>query len=284
MAYDLSNFQLTPGGPVYSIQDQYIDNLIKNFPEDNPYIHNAIPRNVSIQKYFDDGTLYDRIYSGTFEDLFIGDWWNAGYGGVNMIFRIAGFDTLIGTGDTQLTTHHAVIVPDESFELCMMNKADTTVGGYKGSYANKTVIGDPATSGGTSTVNQKLYSTFGRHLLTTRELLTTSVDADATAVRSAGGYGSSNGWEWTSCQAILMSEVELLGTHVAGSSALDDGVSNMQLPLFRTMPYTINYHSYNMWLRSISHNGYFCMCGENHYLATGLATRQCWVRPRFVID
>ena len=83
---------------------------------------------------------YNAIDAGTFDDLYIGDYWTIN--GVN--WRIAAFDYYYNTGDTNCTTHHVVVVPDttlysaqyhitESGEYESGTTANTTAGGYQGS-------------------------------------------------------------------------------------------------------------------------------------------------------
>src|SRR5699024_9521029 len=48
---------------------------------------------------------YAAIAAGTFDDLYIGDYWTIG----GVTYRIAAFDYYLHTGDTPCTDHHAVI-------------------------------------------------------------------------------------------------------------------------------------------------------------------------------
>ena len=94
----------------------------------NAGAHNAIYRGKNL------GTAvttaqYNAIKAGTFDDLYIGDYWVIN--GVN--WRIAAFDYYYRCGDTDLTTHHAVIVPDSSLYNHVMNDTNITEGGYVGS-------------------------------------------------------------------------------------------------------------------------------------------------------
>lgn len=69
------------------------------------------------------------IQNGTFNDLFIGDYWTIG--GVNWV--IADMDYWYNCGDTAFTKHHLVIVPNKVLYNSQMNPTNTTVGGYVGS-------------------------------------------------------------------------------------------------------------------------------------------------------
>ena len=284
----ISKIQVGTNGSSYELGDvdarSWIDSY--GFLPNNPYLHNAIPRGKNIQEYFDNGSLYTKISNGTFEDLFIGDYWKAKYNGVEKTFRIAGFNIYnirTHTSDSYTLGNHAVIVPDEILGSCEMNQTNTTVGGYRGSYANKTVIGDPATSGGTSTVNQCLRSIFGNHLLTIKEYLYYSMTDSYNSAAGMGFRGVATISVITDCQAIPMSEVELYGSSIYGSRRGETGFYVTQLPLFRLMPQMKNPGNYNFWLRTISSTEGFCVCGRDGSPRYSIPTGEHDVRPRFVI-
>ena len=69
------------------------------------------------------------IKAGTFNDLYIGDYWTIG--GVN--YRIAGFDYFYGVGDTECKVHHIVLVPDACLYSQKFEETNTTKNGYYGS-------------------------------------------------------------------------------------------------------------------------------------------------------
>lgn len=104
----------------------------------NAGAHNAIYRGKSLGSTVTTAQ-YAAIKAGTFDDLYIGDYWTIG--GVN--YRIAAFDYYLNSGDTNCTTHHVVIVPDTCLYNAQMHNtssggwesgaANTTAGGYVGS-------------------------------------------------------------------------------------------------------------------------------------------------------
>ena len=83
--------------------------------------------------------LSAKVTSGDFSGLHIGDYITkkvkvGSYQERELDFVIAGFDYFLGMGDTELTTHHLVMVPDTAFfETMKMNDTATTAGGYYGS-------------------------------------------------------------------------------------------------------------------------------------------------------
>src|SRR5690554_4023945 len=72
---------------------------------------------------------YTAISSGTFTDLYIGDYWTIN--GIN--WRIAAFNYYRNTGDSLIPGNHIVVVPDQSLYSHVMNDTNTTEGGYTGS-------------------------------------------------------------------------------------------------------------------------------------------------------
>ena len=87
------------------------------------------------------------IRAGTFENIYVGKTWtfhNVLYTYVNEndentsdtysgTMRAADCDYFLRCGDTDLTAHHVVVVPDENLFEAKMNDTATTTGGYVGS-------------------------------------------------------------------------------------------------------------------------------------------------------
>ena len=71
---------------------------------------------------------YAAIAAGTFDDLYIGDYWTIG----GVTYRIAAFDYYLQTGDTPCMDHHAVIVPDGGMYDAAMNDSNTPTGDIMG--------------------------------------------------------------------------------------------------------------------------------------------------------
>ena len=271
-----------------------------------------------ITSYYQDGSIYRRLTgnykSGSsgdkyslFEDLFVGDYFQMSRAisapnqdsqyattGTSWV-TIAGIDTLMSTGDQSsgVTYHHLVLVPGKGIDASeknhfgrkRMNATDVTTGGYVGSEMNTATIGEVVSAGSTAegaTINQQLYAEFGSHLKTTRELLSNAVDA--TLVNNLGSAtGASNVWAWISCQAVLMSEVEVYGATVFGSSGYDVGNACVQLPLFRNKRAMNNRQSY-WWLKAVASAALFCLVYNNGTANCNYAGHtHAYVRPRFVI-
>ena len=239
--------------------------------------HNSIFVDEDITSLYESGELYTRISNGTFDGLFVGMHFTAQYDGKPVVFRIAGFDIYLNNGDTALTRHHAVIVPDSALCNAQMNASNTTEGAYYGSkMRNETILG----SGG---VDEKLTATFGSHLLSFRELLSNTMDPNSVSGGYPGYKGASSNWAWYDSKSDLMSEVEVYGSAICGSSFFDVGTAKAQLPLFALAPHLINPGRFTWWLRAVVSSTIFAIVDYNGHAYFSYASDTLGVRPRFLI-
>jgi hypothetical protein len=122
--------------------------------------HNSIYRG----KYLGDEVTADQyiaIAAGTFDDMYIGDYWiiHDDLTNKDITWRIAHFDYWLHCGDTETTTHHVVVVPDTILYSAPMNKTNVTTGGYIHSLMRGGVTHqDTFTGDGTKTVFTLSYS------------------------------------------------------------------------------------------------------------------------------
>lgn len=233
--------------------------------------HNSIFRGKNVTSYLTDGSLFTRISSGSFEDLFVGDYIVKN----NITWRIAGFDVYLHKGDTELTKHHAIIVPDKHLTTAQMNSSNTTVGGYVASSMYTNTL--------PSILDTYITPVFGSHVIEIRNLLTKGINA--TGYNRYGiNSGCSNDWAWYSRKVDLMNEVQVFGSIVWSSSGYETGSDNCQLPLFRLAPEFITNRSYWYWLRNITNASCFAFVDNNGYSNNGIASATGGVRPCFYID
>lgn len=233
--------------------------------ENNAGAHNAIYRG----KYL--GNTYTAaqqaaVAAGTFDDLFIGDYWTIG--GVN--YRIAGFDYYLNNGDTACATHHMIVVPDTQLYTHVMNDTNVTEGGYYGSKMRTSWLNQAKTTA---------ESAFGAsHILSHREYLTNAVS-----------NGRPSGGSWYDCTVELMSERMVYGNGIF--MPVSDGtnvpsnytVSKGQLPLFLYRHDLIGNRE-NWWLRDVITAAYFAAVyhnGDTTYLSAGYALG---VRPAIPVS
>lgn len=233
--------------------------------------HNSVFRGKNITSYLDDGTLFTRISDGSFDDLFVGDYIIKN----SITWRIAGFDVYLHKGYTELTKHHAIIVPDKHLATAQMNDTNITTGGYVASAMYTTTL--------PSVLDTYITPVFGTHVLEISNLLTNGINSSGYN-RFGTNSGCSNSWDWYSRKLDLMNEVQVFGSIVWSSSGYDIGSDNCQLPLFRLAPEYITNRSYWYWLRSITTASAFAGVTNNGNSIYSIASATGGVRPCFYID
>lgn len=176
------------------------------------------------------------IATGTFEDLPIGAYWTLN----GTVYRIAHHDYYLRTGDTECTSHHIVVVPDNSMYNAAMNDTSTTTGGYVNSKMRTTNL---------ATALSTFETDFGvAHILNHRILITNAVSSD----------GQASGWAWADSKVDLMSENMVFGHPVWGKAGYETGVERGQLALFSLYPEYIQKQRLWYWLRSVYSESRFC--------------------------
>jgi hypothetical protein len=240
----------------------------------NAGAHNAIYRGKSLGSTVTTAQ-YAAIKAGTFDDLYIGDYWTIG--GVN--YRIAAFDYYLNSGDTSCTTHHVVIVPDTCLYNAQMHNtssggwesgaANTTAGGYVGSDMYKSNLEQAKTT---------IKSAFSGHVLKHRIYLTNAV-----------ANGRASGGAWCDSEVDLMCEQMVYGSGIF--SPVSDGsnvpanyrVEKSQLPLFQHEPSRICDRA-TWWLRDVITASDFAYVNVNGSANYGNASNSFGVRPAFCIS
>lgn len=260
-----------------ALQDGDGNVIVSTYPQiqSNAGYHNSVYRGKDITDKFTSGTLFANISNGTFEDLFVGDYFTATCNGVSTNWRLAGFDIYYHCGDTALTRHHAVVIPDHALLRANMNADHVTTGAYKGSRMYAETIPDLATKIGTMVGTS--------HLIQYRDLLTTAT-ASVTSGAYGGWTGASSNWEWTDTTVRLCNEVDVYGTRVLSSSFYDVGMACVQLPLFVLNPaLRVEANRDWWWLSTVGASATFCDVsdyGDANYV---WAAAVGGVRPRFLI-
>lgn len=240
----------------------------------NAGAHNAIYRGKSLGSTVTTAQ-YAAIKAGTFDDLYIGDYWTIG--GVN--YRIAAFDYYLNSGDTSCTTHHVVIVPDTCLYNAQMH--NTSSGGYEGGAANTTAggyVGSDMYKSNLEQAKTTIKSAFSGHVLKHRIYLTNAV---------ANGRASDGAW--CDSEVDLMCEQMVYGSGIF--SPVSDGsnvpanyrVEKSQLPLFQHEPSRICNRN-NWWLRDVITASTFARVGGYGNADCGGASDSRGVRPAFCIS
>lgn len=241
-----------------------VNTILAQLTYDNAGAHNSIYRGKNLGTTVTE-EQWEAISSGTFTDLYIGDYWVIG--GVN--WRIAAFDYYLNCGDTSFTKHHAVIVPDTCLYNAQMNTTNVTTGAYKGSAmytANLTQA--------KSTINSAFGSS---HVLSHRIYLS-----------NATSNGRASAGEWTDSTVDLMCEHMVYGSGIF--SPVSDGsnvpnnyrVEKGQLPLFALEPSRICNRA-AWWLRDVITAAGFALVTYGGLAYFTNASFSYGVRPAFCI-
>lgn len=197
--------------------------------------HNGIFRGKDLTNIYTIDEICERISNGTFEDLYIGDYFDVIISTeytANEVVRcvLAGFDYYWNNGNIAFTNHHAVIVPKNCFnKIAQMNSTNTTVGGFVNSYMWKTVL---------PIYTKALQSALNNHILSHKTILTKSIDENINSNAGAGIKGASNDCGSYDTLLSLLSEIQIHGSNIRSSSFYDIGHDDLQLPLFALDPTT----------------------------------------------
>ena len=208
---------------------------------------------------------WQEIANGTFDDMYIGDYWEIG----GVTYRIAAFDYYMHTDDFDTYTHHVTLVPDKSMYEHVMNDSNVITGGYVGSKMYTTGLDDAK-----ATINNAFGAT---HILSHRQYLCNAVS-----------NGNPSGGSWYNSTVELMTEQNVYGGKVY--SAVNNGstvpalytVDKSQYPLFAFRPDLIS-NRQSFWLRDVVPDAYFAsVLGDGRAGCSGAST-SFGVRPAFSI-
>ena len=236
----------------------------------NAGFHNSINRGKKLGTSVS-ADQYAAISAGTFEDMFIGDYWE-----INSIkWRIAAFDYWFGYGDTACATHHVLIVPDSCLASGIkMNNSNVTTGAYIGcdyyTGANSNT--------GKATAKSAIEAAFGAgHILSHREYLKNAV---------TNGYESAGAWYDSTFE--LMTEQMVYGCKVFGNCINGTNIpasytiDTAQLPLFALDHSKICIRA-DWWLRGVVSGALFALVDSDGYCNYTGASGADGIRPAFAI-
>lgn len=199
------------------------------------------------------------IVAGTFDDLFVGDYWVIN----GVTWRIADFDTYYNTGSTAFTSHHVVVVPDANLYTDKWNSTASTSMGYVGCSLRTNI---QATGG----AEEMFVSAFG----------STHVLSYSANYPSAYTNGVATNRAWANARVELLSEIEVFGEQICGAAGgiYEAGASLRQLSLFR-----LNYNFINTrqgwWLRNVASSANAARMTNTGIITSNAANVEYGVRP-----
>lgn len=226
--------------------------------------HNAIYRGKNLGSSVT-AAQYAAIAAGTFDDLYIGDYWEIS--GVK--YRIAAFDYYLTTGDTACNTHHVTVVPDTQLYTHCMNDTNITTGAY---------VGSKMYTEGLTQAKATINTAFGEaHILNHRQYLQNAV---------TDGYASAASWYDSTVE--LMTEQNVYGCKIFGNvsngTALPNNytIDKSQYPLFAFRPDLISNRQW-FWLRDVVSAALFAFVDAGGFAGYSDASYAYGVRPAFSI-
>lgn len=233
-------------------------------PMANAGFHNSVYRGKSLGSAVT-AAQWAAIKAGTFEDMYIGDYWTIG--GIN--YRIAAFDYYYKTGDTSCETHHVVLVPDTSMYTHVMNDTNITDGAY---------VGSKMYTAGLTQAKTTVNNAFGSaHILKYRQYL-----------QNATSNGISTGGAWYDSTVELMTEQNVYGCKIFGDVVHGTTFPNnytidkSQYPLFAFRPDMISNRQW-FWLRDVANASGFALVDSYGLADYNSASFANGVRPAFSI-
>ena len=202
------------------------------------------------------------IRAGKFELVRTGGYWTIN----DRKYWAAHADYRLNCGDTALTTHHMLVIPDKSFYNHAMNDTNDTTGSYYGSKMKTSGLADALAT---------IKADFGAdHILSYRIILANAVS-----------NGASSGWAWYDSQIDLMNEKMVYGSHAWGGGSqngYDTGIDKSQLALFQARPDLITNRD-SWWLRDVRSATAFCLVFNGGLADPWAASGSFGVRPAFLI-
>ena len=229
----------------------------------NAGAHNSLYRGKFVGDAVTDAQ-YAAIAAGTFEELYIGDYWRIN----NVHWRIAAFDYFLNTGDIATTKHHLVIVPDTCLYNAKMNNTNTTEGAYVGSDMYTANLEQAKTI---------IKAAFSGHVLNHRVYLS-----------NATSSGLASACIWRDSEVDLMCEHMVYGSGIFCPVSDGTTVSNnsreekSQLPLFALSPVLITNRAH-WWLRDVITATFFALVFASGVASYNAASFSGGVRPYFCI-
>lgn len=253
-----------PNGDAAAPSDLTVANFLKLVIPSNAGAHNGFYRGYSLGTSVT-AAQYTAIAAGTFEDMYIGDYWTIN----SVVWRIAAFDYYLTTGDTACDTHHVTIVPDTVLYTAKMNDTDITTGGY---------VGSKMYTQGLANAKTAINNAFGSaHILSHEQYLCNAV---------TNGYPS--GTSWYNSKVELMTEQNVFGGKVMspmgnGATVVDNyTLDKSQYPLFVHDPHMIS-NRQNFWLRDVVSAATFATVYSDGCADAYGASYSIGVRPAFSI-
>ena len=242
-----------------------VENLVGPTKGSGAGVHNSLYRGKNLGSSVT-AAQWAAIKAGTFDDMFIGDYWVIN----GVTYRIAAFDYYYNTGDTACTSHHVTLVPDGNMYTHVMNDTNITTGAY---------VGSKMYTEGLAQAKTTINAAFGEaHVLNHRQFLPNA---------TTDGYES--GASWYDSTVELMTEHNVYGGKVFKNAcqgtafAYNHTIDKSQYPLFMFRPDMISNRAW-FWLRDVASATGFAGVNGSGGASNNNASDASGVRPAFSIS
>jgi hypothetical protein len=252
---------------IQQLKEQVADlqNQLNNFIYPNAGAHNSIYRGKYLGDHVTDAQI-EAIDAGTFEDLYIGDYWT-----INDIdWVIADFDYFYKSAGTyKIGNHHVVVIPRYFLYLAAMNNSDTTTSGYVGSKMHLENI---------NSAREIVKSAFKDKIIVHKEILSNKISG-----------GKIRGYGWYDVDVALMTEMMVFGTAIHAPQ----NAGNLETISYTTHKRQLSCFRFDTEISNIS-EGYFLrdVATDTRYIIVdgsgvasfyGIPTNELGVRPYFLL-
>ena len=209
------------------------------------------------------------INSGTFEGLFIGDYWTVG----GKVYRIADFNYYKGIGDSghAVNYNHVVLVPDASVGNDKMNATNTTSGAYVNSY----IYSDSESK--LNVFRDSLATLFSGYAGTFRTYLPNATDDEE------GGDHAQSAGAWYDSIAELMNELMVYGSYIRALPHNGTFIATAEKSQLALVRLAHNRQTSVGWLRDVVSESNFAYAYYAGLAYSYSATYSTYVRPAFVV-
>lgn len=250
-----------------------IDDLLKAIVPKNAGAHNGIYRGKDITDLFYNGTLSQQIATGTFDDVFIGDYI---IGKVSKRkYLVADINYRLNMGDAECKTPHILMIPERIMGTAKMNDTNITTGAYVGSKMYTEYL---------TPFKAVIQNDFEiSHIVQHKNLLANAV---------TNGYESAGGWFDSTIE--LMNEIMVYGGNIfhniqnGANLPYNYTIDKQQLSLFKlrtdlTVARNDAGERYWYWLRDVASASAFAYVGCGGVCTSNHASNSYGVRPAFLI-
>ena len=244
----------------------------------NAAAHNSIYRGKDITSKYEDGSLVESIVSGTFDDVFVGDWFGVTFGNVwDSTFKELSGNQLVDpspglSAQVERVYHYRIM---ELNRYSGSNNAvimSDCVGGTSPIHTSNTL---PATFGNSALAASAVWSDVEDFFIP-ENLKSHLVEYGETFYNGSGTPGISP--HQKSC---LLSEEEVFGHSIQSANQFDVATTPTQLAAFRYNPDLI-WGDRDWWLRSMTSIGY-AFISNTHVVGSSTPTAAHGLRIKFVV-